>query len=149
MPLPAGPAAPDVFTGCSYPQPTTLDSLLRLTFLTFVVALALAAPASAASTADYVRGAQNSDGGFGMTQSGGSSQLATGWALLGLAATGSKPGPAALGYIKRGLGSLTAIGDVERTVLVVRAAGQDPRKFGGRNLLEDVLKHRRSDGSFD
>ena len=84
-----------------------------------------------------------------MTQSGGSSQLATGWALLGLAAAGTKPGPAALAYVKRGLGSLTAIGDVERTVLVVRAAGQDPRKFGGRNLIDDILRHRRSDGSFD
>ena len=84
-----------------------------------------------------------------MTQSGASSQLATGWALLGLAAAGTKPGPAALGYVKRGLGSLTAIGDVERTVLVVRAAGQDPRKFGGRNLIDDILRHRRSDGSFD
>ena len=111
--------------------------------------LALAAPAHAASTVDYVRGAQNSDGGFGMTQSGGSSQLATGWALLGLSAAGSKPGPAALGYVKRGLGSLTAIGDVERTVLVVRAAGQNPRRFGGRNLIADILRHRRSDGSFD
>ena len=77
-----------------------------------------------------------------MTQSGGSSQLATGWALLGLSAAGTKPGPAALGYVKRGLGSLTAIGDVERTVLVVRAAGQDPRKFGGRNLIDDILRHR-------
>lgn len=112
-------------------------------------ALAFAAPAHAASTVDYVRGAQNSDGGFGMTQSGGSSQLATGWALLGLAAAGSKPGPAALAYVRRGLGSLTAIGDVERTVLVVRAAGQEPRRFGGRNLIADILRHRRSDGSFD
>jgi hypothetical protein len=105
--------------------------LPRLTFLTLLIVLALAAPARAASTVDYVRGAQNSDGGFGMTQSGASSQLATGWALLGLSAAGSKPGPAAIAYVKRGLGSLTAIGDVERTVLVVRAAGQDPRKFGG------------------
>jgi hypothetical protein len=123
--------------------------LPRLTFLTLLAALAFAAPAHAASTVDYVRGAQNSDGGFGMTQSGASSQLATGWALLGLAAAGTKPGPAALGYVKRGLGSLTAIGDVERTVLVVRAAGQDPRRFGGRNLIDAILRHRRSDGSFD
>jgi prenyltransferase beta subunit len=120
-----------------------------LSVLALLAFLALAAPARAASTADYVRGAQNADGGFGMTQSGGSSQLATGWALLGLAATGSRPGPAALGYIRRGLGSLTAIGDVERTVLVLRAAGQNPRRFGGRNLLKDILRHRRSDGSFD
>ena len=34
-------------------------------------------------------------------------------------------------------------------MLVVRAAGQDPRKFGGRNLIDDILRHRRSDGSFD
>ena len=127
----------------------TLLALSRLLLLALVCALTFAAPARAASTVDYVRGAQNSDGGFGMTQSGGSSQLATGWALLGLSAAGSKPGPAALGYVKRGLGSLTAIGDVERTVLVVRAAGQDPRRFGGRNLINDILRHKRSDGSFD
>jgi len=127
----------------------TLLVLTRLILLALVCALTFAAPARAASTVDYVRGAQNSDGGFGMTQSGGSSQLATGWALLGLAAAGTEPGPAALGYIKRGLGSLTAIGDVERTVLVVRAAGQDPRKFGGRDLIADIQRHRKSDGSFD
>jgi prenyltransferase beta subunit len=34
-------------------------------------------------------------------------------------------------------------------VLVARAAGRDPRRFGGRNLLSAVLRHRRSDGSFD
>jgi hypothetical protein len=123
--------------------------LLRLTLLTLLAALALAAPAHAASTVDYVRGAQNSDGGFGMTQSGGSSQLATGWALLGLSAAGVKPGRAALAYIRRGLGSLNEIGDLERTALVVRAARQNPRRFGGRNLIADILRHRDRDGSFD
>jgi prenyltransferase beta subunit len=123
--------------------------VFRLLLISTLAALALTAPARAAGPADYVRGAQNSDGGFGMTQSGGSSQLATGWALLGLAAAGQRPGPAALNYVRRGLPSLTAIGDVERTVLVVRAAGQDPRRFGGRNLLNDILRHRRADGSFD
>jgi prenyltransferase beta subunit len=119
-------------------------------FLIAVLALlALAAPARAAGPADYLRGAQNSDGGYGMTQSGGSSQLATGWALLGLAAAGQKPGPAAIAYVRRGIGSLTAIGDVQRTVLVVRAAGQDPRRFGGRNLIADIMRKRRKDGSFD
>ncbi|HEX6023021.1 MAG TPA: prenyltransferase/squalene oxidase repeat-containing protein [Solirubrobacter sp.] len=113
-----------------------------------LAALAIAAP-SQANTVDYVRGAQNADGGFGMTQSGGSSQLATGWALLGLNAAGRRPGPAALAYIRRGLGGLREIGDVERTVLVLRAARQNPRRFGGRNLISDILRHRRRDGSFD
>ncbi len=121
----------------------------RLLLLALLAALLLAAPARAAGPADYVRGAQNGDGGFGMTQSGGSSQLATGWALLGLAAAGQKPGPAALAYVRRGLGSLREIGDVERTVLVVRAAGQNPRRFGGRNLIADIMRKRRKDGSFD
>ena len=110
--------------------------------------LLLAAPARAAGPADYVRGAQNGDGGYGMTQSGGSSQLATGWALLGLAASGQKPGPAAIAYVRRGVGALREIGDIERTVLVVRAAGQDPRRFGGRNLIADIMRSRRKDGSF-
>jgi prenyltransferase beta subunit len=122
--------------------------MLRSLGIAVLATVAIVAPAQA-STVDYVSGAQNSDGGFGMTQSGGSSQLATGWALLGLNATGRRPGPAALGYVRRGLPSLRAIGDVERTVLVVRAGGQDPRRFGGRNLIADMLRHRRRDGSFD
>jgi hypothetical protein len=117
--------------------------------LVLIVLLVLAAPARAAGPADYVRGAQNSDGGFGMTQSGGSQQFATGWALLGLAASGRRPGPAALAYVRRGLGALREIGDVERTALVVSAARQDPRRFGGRNLIAEILRRRRSDGSFD
>ena len=121
---------------------------LRSLPLSALLTLAIAAPAQA-GTLDYVSGAQNSDGGFGMTQSGGSSQLATGWALLGLNATGRRPGPAALGYVRRGLPSLRDIGDVERTVLVVRAAGQNPRRFGGRNLIADIMRHRNRDGSFD
>jgi hypothetical protein len=75
--------------------------VLRLLSISILAALALAAPAHAAGTVDYVRGAQNRDGGFGMTQSGASSQLATGWALLGLAAAGQRPGPAALAYRTR------------------------------------------------
>ena len=128
---------------------TTLCGVSRLLLLAFLAALLLAAPARAAGPADYVRGAQNGDGGFGMTQSGGSSQLATGWVLLGLAAAGQKPGPAALAYVRRGLGSLREIGDVERTVHVGRAAGQNPRRFGGRNLIADIMRKRHKDGSFD
>jgi hypothetical protein len=122
--------------------------MLRSLPIAALTTLAIAAPAQA-GTVDYVRGAQNSDGGFGMTQSGGSSQLATGWALLGLNATGRRPGSAALAYVRRGLPQLREIGDIERTVLVVRAAGQNPRRFGGRNLIRDILRHRRRDGSFD
>ena len=115
-----------------------------------VLALGRARPRRLAPS-DYVRGAQNSDGGFGMTQSGGSSQLATGWALLGPRRRRPAPRPGRAGLRQaRPAGSLTAIGDVERTVLVVRAAGPEPAaSFGGRNLIADILRHRRRDGSFD
>ncbi len=68
----------------------------RSFLIAVLAALALAAPAQAAGPADYLRGAQNSDGGYGMTQSGGSQQFATGWALLGLAAVrpAARPGGA-------------------------------------------------------
>ncbi|HET6546940.1 MAG TPA: hypothetical protein VFG79_00695 [Solirubrobacter sp.] len=122
---------------------------LRSLPIAALAALAIAAPAHAASTTDYVRGAQNADGGYGMAQAGGSSQFATGWALLGLAATGQRPGRAALAYVRRGLGSLREIGDLERTVLVLRAARKNPRRFGGRNLIADIMRHRRRNGSFD
>jgi prenyltransferase beta subunit len=122
--------------------------MLRSLPIAALATLAIAAPAHA-GTFEYVAGAQNSDGGFGMTQSGGSSQLATGWALLGLNAAGRRPGPAAIAYVRRGLPSLRDIGDVERTVLVLRAAGENPRRFGGRNLISDIMRHRRRDGSFD
>ena len=122
--------------------------MLRSLPIAALATLAIAAPAQA-GTFEYVAGAQNADGGFGMTQSGGSSQLATGWALMGLHAAGRRPGPAALAYIRRGLPSLREIGDIERTVLVIRAARQNPRRFGGRNLISDIMRHRRRDGSFD
>jgi prenyltransferase beta subunit len=49
--------------------------------------------------------------------------------------------------VRAGIGSIQTIGDVERTILVVRAAGLDPRRFGGRDLVAEVLRRRRADGS--
>ena len=119
-----------------------------------VAAASLSSPAAAATPAKYVRGAQNADGGFAMTQGAATStQFATGWAALGLAAAGRNPGEverggrSAVDYLRRGLSSITDIGEIERSVLVVRAAGLNPRRFGGRDLVADVLRRRRGDGS--
>ncbi|MDX6648325.1 MAG: energy-coupling factor transport system substrate-specific component, partial [Solirubrobacteraceae bacterium] len=57
-----------------------------------VGALLLAAPAAlAASPASYLLKTQNSDGGWGGVGGQASAQLYTGWAALGLAATGRNP----------------------------------------------------------
>jgi hypothetical protein len=120
--------------------------------------LALPAMASAATPAgqaqSYLKGAQNEDGGFGTSPRVGSSPLYTGWAGLGLAAAGRNPrdvkrsgGRSLAAYVLRGSGSLRDIGEIERTVLVIRAAGMNPRRFGGRDLVAEIEKRRRGDGS--
>jgi hypothetical protein len=49
--------------------------------------------------------------------------------------------------VLRSSGSLRDIGEIERTALLARVAGMDPRRFGGRNLLAEIERRRRDDGS--
>src|SRR5437764_1121217 len=84
---------------------------------------------AATTPAGYLLSAQNSDGGFGPAPGSPSSQLYSGWAALGLASEGYNPqsvrhGGASLSdYISGGESSQTDSGSVERTILVLRAAG--------------------------
>jgi Prenyltransferase and squalene oxidase repeat len=124
------------------------------------VALALLLPAAAFGAtpaeraASYLAKAQNKDGGFGASSSGGSSSLYTGWAGLGLGSAGRNPwdvrrpgGRSLARYVLRGAGSLGDIGEIERTALVAKVAGLNPRAFGGRNLIGAIQGKRRGDGS--
>jgi energy-coupling factor transport system substrate-specific component len=113
-----------------------------------------AGEARAASTpAGYLLAAQNADGGFGASPGSGSSQLYAGWAALGVAAAGNNPqdvtrgGHSAIGYIAGGVGSATDPGSVERTILVVHAAGLSPYSFGGHNLVSALERDIRPNGS--
>ena len=84
---------------------------------------------AAASPATYLLSAQNGDGGFGPAPGSSSSQLYAGWAALGLASQGYNPqsvshgGASLTDYISGGEGSQTDSGSIERTILVLRAAG--------------------------
>jgi energy-coupling factor transport system substrate-specific component len=116
-------------------------------------AAATAPAARAASPAAYLLAAQNGDGGFGAARGQRSTQLYTGWAALGLAAAGRNPldarrgGRTAIDAIRAGLGGLNDTGELERTILVVRGAGLDPRHFGGRDLVATVRRRQRADGA--
>ncbi len=121
-----------------------------------VLAAAVAPPPPAratASPATYLLAAQNSDGGFGSAPGASSSELFSGWAALGLAAEGYDPqsvrrgGRTLIEYIGRGVGSLADAGSLERTILVVRAAGLSPSSFQGRDLLAALQGDVRGDGS--
>ncbi len=113
---------------------------------------AVASPASKA--ARWLAAAQNRDGGFGAGRGQSSSQLFTGWSALGLAAAGRNPrdvarrnGRSITAYVKRA-GSIGDTGELERTILVLRAAGLSPRRFGGRNLVAELVRRRRDNGSW-
>ena len=120
--------------------------------------LLLAVPAAGAATpADYLRATQNPDGGWGGARGQASAQLYTGWAALGLAATGTNPRDArrggrslgsAVDYMRANVRQLDDTGELERTILVLAAAGTNPRTFGGRDLVRELERRRRPDGSF-
>jgi prenyltransferase beta subunit len=123
-----------------------------------VLLLALPAAAGADTAADraerWLLRAQNADGGFGAAPRQASSQLFSGWSGLGLAAAGHNPrdlrrrgGRSLAAYVSRTARSLREIGEIERTVLLVRAAGLSARGFGGKDLVAAIESRRRGDGS--
>ena len=124
-----------------------------LSLLVLLAALLAATPASAASRADWLAKTQNRDGGFGAGPGVSSSQLMTGWAALGLAAAGRNPldvrrgGRSPVDAMRRTFGGVRDVGGIERTILVLRAAGMNPRNFAGRNLVREVLAKQTRDGS--
>ena len=126
--------------------------------LALVAVLALSSQALAASPASraesYLLKAQNRDGGFGSGPGYDSNALFSGWAALGLAAADRNPrdvhrrrGKSLAAYVRRVQRSERDIGEVERTVMVLRAAGLSPSHFAGRDLAAEVRGHRRRDGS--
>jgi prenyltransferase beta subunit len=126
--------------------------------MALALVLALPAAAGAATAADraesYLLRSQNTDGGFGTASRLSSSPVFTGWAGLGLGAAGRNPrdvkrsgGRSLAAYVLRRAGSLGGIGDIERTVLLARVAGMNPRRFGGRDLVAEIERRRRANGS--
>ena len=111
-------------------------------------ALAAAPPARAATPESYLAAAQNSDGGLGAARGASSSELFSGWAALAFAAEGHNPqvvrngGQSLTGYIASQLSTASDVGSVERTILVVRAAGLSATAFGGRDLVASAAGAR-------
>jgi Squalene-hopene cyclase C-terminal domain len=134
------------------PAPAALGAVAVALVLLLPAAAVAATPAQRA--ASYLAKAQNGDGGFGASTSGGSSPLYTGWAGLGLGSAGRNPwdvkrpgGRSLARYVLRRAGSLRDIGEIERTALVAKVGGLNPRSFGGRNLIAEIQGRRRSNGS--
>ena len=125
-----------------------------------LIALAVAQPPSADAAAPpaavrYLEAAQNADGGFGPAPRTASTQMHTGWVVLGLAASGVHPrevergGKNPLDFMRANAGALRGdLGERSRTMLALRAAGASPKRLGGRDLLGELLRAQERDGSF-
>jgi energy-coupling factor transport system substrate-specific component len=130
-----------------------------------LVALVLALPASASEpppdvapaigrAVHYLRFSQNPDGGFGAARGQASTQLHTGWTALGLASASRNPrdvaqrGNSIIDYVNAHANNLDDVGELERTLLVLRASGLPPR-LGSRDLLAALVRKQRSGGAFD
>jgi energy-coupling factor transport system substrate-specific component len=136
----------------SWPVPAAAAGALLL-------ALLVAAPASAATPSEraarYLERAQNPDGGFGNAPGEESNPLYSGWAALGLAAAGENPGDqrarggrSLVRYLRADGSSFQDIGELERTALVLGAAGLPARDFAGRDLIAAIQARRRGNGSY-
>jgi prenyltransferase beta subunit len=134
----------------SWAAPAAAGAVLLV--LLALPALAAAAPADRAER--WLLRAQNDDGGFGSAPGQSSSPLYSGWSGLGLAAAGTNPfdvrrrgGRTLASYLQRNAGSVRDIGEIERTVLLLEAAGKSSRSFAGRDLVAAIRARRRADGS--
>ncbi len=102
----------------------------------------------------FLAGAQNADGGFGGARGQTSTELYSAWAAIGLAAAGRDPlslhrgGHTVLDAIRAEAGSLHGAGDLERTILALRACGASARSLPGRDPVAKLLHMQSSDGSF-
>ena len=122
---------------------------------TWVPERAEAATSPAAKATRYLERAQNRDGGFGGAKGQRSNQLITGWSALGLAAARRNPrdvarkrGKTVTAYMRTAK-ALKDLGELERTILVLKTAGISVRRYRGRNLVADLLRRQRKDGSWN
>ncbi len=115
----------------------------------------LARAASLSSEVSYLVRAQNTDGGYGGAPGQASSEEYTAWAAIGLASAGRDPadvrrdGHSPLDSLRAQASTLSGAGDIERTILAVRACGASAYAFAGKDLVAELLRERSHDDSFD
>jgi energy-coupling factor transport system substrate-specific component len=133
--------------------------LLALVLASATAIMSLGAPQAANASSlsrevSFLASVQNGDGGFGAARGQATSELYSAWAAMGLASAGRNPAAFRRGdhsvcdALRARIGSLSGVADYERTVLAARACGASAYSFAGRDLVAEVMRARRSDGSF-
>jgi energy-coupling factor transport system substrate-specific component len=143
-----------VAIGALAPAPAPARARARAATLATAAAATAAARADISRELSFLAGAQNGDGGFGAARGQTSSELYSSWVAIGLAAAGRDPltlrrgGHTVLDAIRAQSASLQGAGDLERTILALRACGASVRSLPGGDPVARLLRLRDSDGSF-
>jgi Prenyltransferase and squalene oxidase repeat len=134
-----------------------LASIVPLSLLAAPGTPASGAPAEAAGAGSgraYLERTQSADGGFAAAPGYRTNPAMTGWTMLGFEAAGRNPldvrkgGNSPLDFLRSRVGRLRSTGDLERTILALDAAGRNPRRFAGTDLVSQLRSKRSADGSF-
>jgi energy-coupling factor transport system substrate-specific component len=110
--------------------------------------------ASVGRALHWLEAQQRPSGGFAADSGREPGAEMTSWAMLALAAAGRNPldvakeGKTPLDFLRSHSDEIKDAGDVARTILALEAAGADPRRFGGENLVARLLAQRRQNGSY-
>ena len=134
-------------------SPLRRSAILLAAFLLLPAATAAAQQKQRVdSTVRYLQQVQHKDGGFGQR---GSNPTDSVWAALALASAGINPrdqrkpgGQDVYTYLVRNPGRLTQSTEYSRLILVARAAGTSPERFGRVDLVKGLLGTQRRDGGF-
>lgn len=136
----------------------------RLPAVATAALLALALPLIAVSSAQasdasravsWLESQQSPAGGFAASPGNKPTAAMTGWVMLGLEAGGRNPldvarlGRTPVDFLRSSIEEVSSSGDIARTILALEGAGVDPRSFGGRNLVGELLERRAANGSFE
>jgi Prenyltransferase and squalene oxidase repeat len=137
------------------PHPAAIAALLAAAALVAGAAGPGAASARAATPVQYLLRGQHDDGSFGATPGGRAAGLYTGWAGIALATQRGGAGAVrrAVAWTRAhsaGLarnGGATGTGDLERTILLLAAAGSSPRTFARQDLVAALQRRVGSSGA--
>ncbi|MCW3014722.1 MAG: Prenyltransferase/squalene oxidase [Solirubrobacterales bacterium] len=106
-----------------------------------------AAASAASRTSGYLQRARNPDGGWGAAKGQSSTALHTAWSAIGLGAAGRSCPSRTVTFIRRAASRQSGAGDLERSILALRACGIRARDSKGRVLLRVLRSRQRPDGS--
>ncbi len=114
---------------------------------------ALPAAAGTGEGIAFIGEHQMPDGGFAEPGRTGGADATTAWCIMALRAGGVDPrgikqgGRSPVDFLATQSGNWRSVTDYERTLLAAAAAGEDPRSFGGVDLLAKVQSYQKPGGN--